>query len=194
VKRVCALVLVVMFFQVRVTCAQQGPEKGGHEIELWTSGGLGFSGITAGTGIWNFGARYGWILTDYHGPGFLRSRFEYAADIIPVFLVFQPTGTAYGFGINPVTLKWDFEVHHTVTPYFEIYGGTVFTDQTVPSGTTRTNFTTGASLGVHFLRNKYYWGTDVRFLHLSNANLTFPNPGINSLQVRVGIGQFILKK
>ena len=43
-----------------------------------------------------------------HGPGFLKGRFEYAVDAVPVFLVFQPANTSYGAGFNPIDLKWDF--------------------------------------------------------------------------------------
>jgi hypothetical protein len=55
------------------------------------------------------GARYGWVLTDAHGPGLLRDRFEYAVDSLPVVMVFQPGGQAYGFGFDPWIMKWDFE-------------------------------------------------------------------------------------
>ena len=60
--------------------------------------------------------RYGWVLTNPHGPGFLRGRFEYAVDVVPVFLVSQPAGTTYGFGLNPLGLKWNLEMHRGVVP------------------------------------------------------------------------------
>ncbi len=88
--------------------AQARPEDGGHELEVWSGGGHSVSGGTANTGVWNLGLRYGWILTRPYGPGFLKGRFEAAVDAVPVFLVFQPANTAYGFGVNPVNLKWNF--------------------------------------------------------------------------------------
>ena len=71
-----------------------GPERG-HEMEVWTGAGgdpIGTPGVTLGNSIWNLGVRYGWVLTDPHGPGFLRGRFEYAVDAIPALMVFQPGG------------------------------------------------------------------------------------------------------
>ena len=59
------------------------------------------------------GARYGWILTDAHGPGVLRGRFEYAVDALPVVIVFQPGGHAYGFGFDPWIMKWNLETRAT---------------------------------------------------------------------------------
>ncbi len=170
--------------------AQSGPEAGGHELQLWTGGGHGLNGSTSDTGLWNVGVRYGWVLTDPVGPGPLRGRFEYAVDVIPIFLVFQRPGTAYGFGLNPFALKWNFVAHHNVAPYIDLGGGTLFTNTQAPPGTSRVNFTTSGAAGVHFLRSKYNWSAEVRFMHISNAGLTTPNPGINTIQVRLGFGRF----
>jgi lipid A 3-O-deacylase len=173
-----------------VSQAQAGPERGGHELQLWTGGGRGLTGSTSDSGIWNLGARYGWVLTGPHGPGFLRGRFEYAVDVVPVFLVAQKTGTAYGLGLDPFALKWNFVTRGKVVPYAEIGGGTLFTNDKVPPGTTRVNFTSGGALGLHFLRSKYNWNVEARYMHISNAGLATPNPGINTFQVRIGFGRF----
>jgi lipid A 3-O-deacylase len=170
--------------------AQSGPETGGHELQIWTGGGHGLTGSTSDTGVWNLGLRYGWILTDPAGPGFLRGRFEYAVDVVPVFLVTQRTGTAYGFGLNPFALKWNFAAGRSVVPYLDIGGGTLFTKDRVPPGTSHVNFTTSGAIGVHILRKKYNWSAEVRYMHISNAGLTTPNPGINTIQVRLGFGRF----
>jgi lipid A 3-O-deacylase len=169
---------------------QSAPERGSNELQVWTGGGHGLNGSTSDTGLWNVGLRYGWVLTNPHGPGFLRGRFEYAVDVVPVFLVFQPAGTAYGFGVNPFALKWNLETRHSVVPYFELGGGTLFTNHKVPAGTSRVNFTSSGAFGAHFLRKKYNWSIEVRYMHISNAGLSTPNPGINTLQVRLGIGRF----
>ena len=188
--RVLAVVLLGMFLLGPVARAQSGPEGGGHELQLWTGGGHGLNGSTSDTGVWNIGARYGWVLTDPAGPGPLRGRFEYAVDVVPMFLVFQKTGATYGFGLNPFALKWNFVAHHTVSPYIDIGGGTLFTHNQTPPGTSRVNFTTSGAIGVHFLQSKYNWSAEVRFMHISNAGLSTPNPGINTIQVRLGFGRF----
>jgi lipid A 3-O-deacylase len=170
--------------------AQAGPQQGGNELQIWTGGGHGTNGSQSGDGVFNIGARYGWILTDAHGPGFLRGRFEYAVDIVPLFLVMQTSNTAYGFGVNPFALKWNFAAHGSVVPYADIGGGTLFTNVKVPEGTSHVNFTTSGALGVHFVRGKYNWSAEVRYMHISNAGISRPNPGINTIQVRLGLGRF----
>ena len=189
-KSVLLAILLATILYVPATRAQSEPEAGGHELQLWSGGGHGLNGSTSDTGVWNVGARYGWILTDPVGPGPLRGRFEYAVDVVPVFVLFQRSGTAYGFGLNPFALKWNFMPHHSVAPYVDLGGGTLFTNEKTPPGTSRVNFTTSGAVGVHFLKSKYNWNAEVRFMHISNAGLTTPNPGINTLQVRLGFGRF----
>lgn len=170
--------------------AQAGPEQGGNELQVWTGGGHGLNGSTAASDVWNLGVRYGWILTSPHGPGFLQGQFEYAVDAIPAFVVVQKKADAYGVGLDPFALKWNFTKPRKVVPYFELSGGTLFTNNDVPPGTSRINFTSSGALGLHFLRSKYNWSAEIRFMHISNAGLANLNPGINTLQLRLGFGRF----
>ncbi len=186
-KRFIAVLLLLVS---SVVWAQARPEDGGHELQVWSGGGPSVPGGTSNTGVWSVGLRYGWILTRPHGPGFLKGRFEYAVDAVPLFLVFQRYNTAYGAGLNPLGLKWDFASRGRVEPYFEMNGGTLFTNREVPSGTSNVNFTTAAALGVHLLGDKHAWSLEVRYMHISNAGLAALNPGINTVQVRLGIGKF----
>jgi Lipid A 3-O-deacylase (PagL) len=184
---------LTIFAVISMASAQDRPEEGGHELQLWTGGGHSVSGGAQDTNVWNAGLRYGWILTAPHGPGFLNGRFEYAVDAVPAFLVFQRANTAYGAGVNPVVFKWIFAARGRVTPYLELSGGTLFTTHEVPSGTSSVNFTPGAAFGLHFLGERA-WSVDVRYLHISNAGLSVPNPGLNTVQVRLGFGKFFGKK
>jgi hypothetical protein len=170
--------------------AQARPEDGGHEVEIWTGGGHSVAGGTSKTGVWNAGLRYGWILTRPHGPGFLKGRFEYALDAVPAFLVFQPANTAYGAGFSPLVLKWNFATRGRIVPYLELNGGTLFTNHDVPFGTNTVNFTSAAALGTHILGDRYNWSVELRYMHISNAGLAALNPGINTVQVRLGVGRF----
>jgi lipid A 3-O-deacylase len=181
------LLLVAIASPVR---AQDGPETDGNEIEIWTAGGHGTNGSTQHTGVWTAGFRYGWVITAPHGPGLLRGRFEYAVDAVPVFVVFQPTNTAYGAAVNPFALIWNFDTNGRVVPYIELGGGVLFTNTQVPPGTSRINFTTAGAAGLHFLTRKAAWSGDIRFMHISNAGLATPNPGINTLQLRLGLSWF----
>ena len=185
---VVGFLLVMLSF----AAAQDHPEEGGHELEVWTGGGHSVPGGTRDTSVWNAGVRYGWVLTAPHGPGFLSGRFEYAVDAVPLFMVFQRANTAYGAGVNPFALKWIFATRGDVEPYLELNGGTLFTSHEVPAGTSTVNFTSSAALGVHIL--PHAWTVEVRYMHISNAGLTTPNPGVNTVQVRVGFGKFFGKK
>jgi lipid A 3-O-deacylase PagL len=190
-------ILIAFVFVILLSgpaCGQAGPVEGGHELQVWTGGGHGISGSQSGDGIWNAGFRYGLILTAPHGPGFLRGRLEYAVDAVPIFLVAQKTNTAYGVGVNPFAFKWAFATRSSIVPYVEIGGGVLFTNNKVPEGTSHTNFTSGGAFGLHFLRSKYNIATEIRYMHISNAGLATPNPGINTIQFRLGFGLFSQKE
>jgi hypothetical protein len=182
--------LGLLLFCAYAAFGQNGPERGGSEIQVWAGGGHSVAGGTSNIGVFDAGLRYGWILTAPHGPGFLKGSFEYVVDAVPIFLVFQPANTSYGFGINPLGLKWDFVRRGRISPYFELGGGTLFTTHEVPTGTSSVNFTPSAALGFHYLGSRMTWSVDARYLHISDAGLSGLNPGINSIQVRLGIGVF----
>lgn len=185
---------LVLFLCVPPAHSQAGPVEGEHEVQIWTGGGHGTNGSQSSDGVWNVGLRYGLILTAPHGPGFLRGRLEYAVEAVPAFLVFQKQNTAYGAGVNPFAFKWAFDTRGSVVPYFEIGGGTLFTNTQVPAGTSRVNFTTSGAIGLHFLHSKHNFSTEIRFMHISNAGLANPNPGINTVQLRLGFGWFSQKE
>src|SRR5580704_21795 len=198
----CFLVCCFVFMATGVGFGQDGPgpEGGGDGVEGgggggdWGRGGSGgghsVPGGTSRTGIFDLGLRYGWVITGAHLPGLLRGRFEYVLDAEPAYLIFQPANTAYGVGFNPLGLKWNFERRGRFSPYLELSGGTLFSDHNVPTYTNTVNFTSAAALGTHVLGAKYNWSVELRYLHISNAGLAAPNPGINTVQVRVGVGRF----
>lgn len=185
------LIITVLVVIISAAAHAQSPEEGATEVQVWTSGGHSVPGGRGNTGIWNAGLRYGWVLTYPHGPGFLNGRFEYAIDAVPVYLIFQPTNTAYGLGLNPMNLKWNFTQRSGhFAPYIELSGGTLFTTSKVPPRTSSVNFTPSVALGTHLLGKEYAWAIEARYLHISNAGLGDLNPGINTLEVRLGIGKF----
>jgi Lipid A 3-O-deacylase (PagL) len=184
------LVLVAVLAGASGVGAQGVPEESSREWQVWTGGGKGINGSTSDTGVWNLGLRYGLLLTSPHGPGFLRGQLEYAFDAVPAWVIVQRTNTAYGAGINPFAFKWILSQPKKVKPFFEIEGGTLFTNTKVPEGTSHVNFTTSGALGMHILGQKYNWSAEVQFMHISNAGIAQPNPGINTIQVRIGWGAF----
>ncbi len=184
------LTLALILLLVPSMLHAQGPEKGSHELQLWAGGGHSVPGGTSHTGAFNAGLRYGWVLTGPHLPGLLRGRFEYAVDAIPVFVISQPANTAYGVGFDPLGLKWNFERHGKFSPFLELTGGVVRTNHDIPTGTNTVNFMDQAAFGTHILGAKYNVSLELRYMHISNAGLATPNPGINTVQVRLGIGKF----
>ena len=169
---------------------QTGPEAGGNEVQFWAGGGHSVAGGTGNTEVVNAGLRYGWVLTGLHGPGFLKGRLEYTVDAVPLAMVFQRANTAYGLGFNPFGLKWNFGRHGSISPFFELGGGLLFTTHRVPPGTSSANFTPQAAIGIQHLGERMTWGIEARYLHISDAGLTSFNPGINTFQVRLGLGAF----
>jgi len=186
----CVVGFVLSLGAVKQVRAQGTPENSSREWQIWTGGGHGINGSTSDTGVWNLGLRYGLILTAPHGPGFVKGQLEYAFDIVPAWAIIQKTNTAYGGGVNPFAFKWILSAPKKVKPYFEIEGGTLFSNKEVPENTSQINFTSSGALGMHVLGEKYNWTAEVRFMHISNAGMTTPNPGINTIQVRIGWGMF----
>ena len=191
---ISTLLLLLFFLWAPFAHSQAGPVEGEHEVQIWTGGGHGTNGSQSSDSVWNVGLRYGLILTGPHGPGFLRGRLEYAVEAVPAFVVVQKQNTAYGVGVSPFAFKWAFATRGNIVPYFELGGGTLFTNTQVPAGTSRINFTSSGAVGLHFLRSKRNFSAEVRFMHISNAGLATPNPGINTVQLRLGFGWFSQKE
>jgi hypothetical protein len=187
---VLVLVAIVLVDAQRIWAQEASPENSSRELQIWTSGGHGINGSQSGDALWNLGLRYGLILTAAHGPGILKGQLEYAVDVVPVWVIAQKTNTAYGGSVDPFAFKWIFDSAKRVKPYFQIEGGALFTNTKVPEGTSQINFTTSGGIGAHFLGRKHNFSAEVRFQHISNAGMTNPNPGINTMQVRIGFGEF----
>ena len=172
-----------------------GPQTGGYEMQVWTAGGDGLriAQSNPNGSFWNIGLRFGYVLTGEHGPGPLRGRFEYVADVIPVIEFRLPGQAAWGGGIVPVGMKWDFVTRHRIAPYIELNGGGLITNHDVPQGGSMFNFTASSSVGMHVLRGRFNWSAEVRFYHISNAGLA-ANPSFNTMGLAVGLGSFFRPK
>ncbi len=163
------------------------------DFGVWASGGFSVPGGTKDTQVVDAGVRVGKVLTGDMGGGFVRGNFEWAADLMPVYYVVQPTPAknAYGAAFNPVNLKWNFTHADRTVPFLELGGGVLFSNQVVPNNTSRVNFVTHGAFGVQFFNNqKRAFTASIRYEHISNAGLTVPNPGINTVQFLVGMNWF----
>ncbi|MFB3813440.1 MAG: acyloxyacyl hydrolase [Terriglobales bacterium] len=188
-------VVVLVFLLCGLASAQQPEVKNrGTEIGVWAGGGTGL-GRSTSFQFANAGVRLGKVLTGEHGPGFLRGNFEYAADVMPLYLVFQDGSvpgnrqTVYGGSVAPLILKWNFTSGKRVVPWIAIEEGAIFTSKDVPAGDTSTvNFSSGLGTGIQLFRDDRHAVTfSGHVLHISNASLGRQNPSINvAVQFRVG--------
>jgi hypothetical protein len=193
--------------------------KGTWDFGVWGQGGQSVSGGTRDVSVGDAGFRIGKILTEEHLSGWVRGNFEYAVDLIPLYILSGPfkvlpnpiaftpgsgtcvigvkcgpllaNETAYGGGFNPFILRWNFTSGKRVAPFIELGGGVLFTNKDLPLQSSNINFTPQAAVGVNiFTREKRAVSLDFRYEHISNAGLAKPNPGINTLQGGVGYHWF----
>ncbi len=202
-SKVAAAFLIACTFCCTLA-AQNAPApalKGSTEIGLWAGGGTGV-GHSSSFQFANAGLRLGKVLTGQHGPGFLWGNFEYAVELVPLYLVLQDvpklqaggaitTGrqTVYGGSISPVILKWNFSSGKNLVPFFAAEESAIFTTKDVPAGDTSTiNFASGIGSGVQFFRDdRHALSLSGHLMHISNASIGNHNPGINiALQFRLG--------
>jgi hypothetical protein len=184
-KRVFALLIVVC---ASLAMAQTPLAKGGTwEFGPWVGGGVGL-GSRSDFHFFNTGFRFGTILTDQIGTSRARGNLEWAADIIPLYFVYQPE-RVYAFSINPVVVKYNFTGGKKLVPFIAAEGGLLFATKDVPPGPTSwVNFTPGGAFGVYVMQGeKHAIEFSGHVTHISSAGLSSFNPGVNaSLQFRLG--------
>jgi hypothetical protein len=154
--------------------------------------------VSGGTGLFDrdnvqfirAGVRVGRVMTGELGSGWGRGTFEEDVEIMPLdYVLWGGYGPVYGFGVNPLVMKWNFTQGKRMIPYFLAQGGMLHTHVKVPPGNTSTvNFTSGPGIGFnYFLKPGRSLNFDFRATHLSNASLGDHNPGVNSsLQISLG--------
>ena len=182
-RRLAALLLLLA-----ATASAQTFSRGSRELTFWGSGGHAVSGGFSDAGLFSAGVRLGWVLFSPGG----HASLEYVVDFAPVNVIAQRNGATYGAGFSPVIFKLNFSSGRIV-PYLEGGGGLLFTRDEVPPGSSNVNFTPQVGLGVSVpLRRDRGPRLDlaIRYVHISNAGLSVPNPGINTIQGRIGL-QFL---
>jgi lipid A 3-O-deacylase len=162
-------------------------QKGNWGLGFYGAGGKGVNGSTASTGVAWTGVHYKRIMTDVKGSGFWRGTFEYGAEFQPLFLIFQDE-TVYGFHFSPLLMRWNFQKPGShLVPFFELGGGMLFTQDNVPKRSSRFNFTPQSGVGLSFFNSGGNGVTfELKYMHISNAGIKKPNPGINSIQMLAG--------
>ncbi|MGH9786780.1 MAG: acyloxyacyl hydrolase [Terriglobia bacterium] len=148
----------------------------------WTSGaGARIAGGAREGDFWAMQLRWGRILTEPRGPGWLRGTFEYAFEAVPALVMVQ-SETVFGGGFSPLVLQYNFTSSQRFVPFAQAGGGMLFTTDEVPAGTTQFNFTPQGGVGAYWLRGeRASLVLGVRYHHISNAGRVQPNPGHNAL-------------
>jgi hypothetical protein len=181
--------LLGLMLVLTCTCAVgQEIGRGSREFEFFAQGGHSVSGGRGDTSIFNAGARCGFGLFQLG-----RGAVQYELEAIPVYYIYQPIKSAYGVSFTPFDLKYNFTRDGArAVPFLELGGGVLFTNNDVPAGTNSVNFTPQAGIGIHmpFGTHGYHATLALKYVHISNAGLSVPNPGINTIQFRLGIGKF----
>jgi hypothetical protein len=187
--KLASLMIVLGSIVHPLLIAQSATEmpRGSTEGEIFVAGGHSVAGGRSGSGVVQAGVRFGRVLLS--GP---KSNLEYSIDLIPLYYVTQRQNT-YGASFTPFNLKYNWTAFHRVVPYIELGGGVLFTNHDVPDGTNSVNFTPQAGIGVHIPMkpgSNRHLGIALKYVHISNAGLSVPNPGLNTVQVKISIGHF----
>ena len=168
-------------------CAQE-VTNGSREVEYFGQFGHSVPGGASDTTIFNAGVRWGFGLFDAG-----RGSFQYELEAIPIYFVRQPIQNSYGVSFTPFDVKYNFRRNAAhIIPFAELGGGVLISNHDVPSGTNAVNFTPQLGIGLHVpLGDKRYHATlAMKYVHISNAGLSVPNPGLNTIQFRFGVGKF----
>lgn len=179
--------------------AQESSEKK-HEFTIWQ--GVSFAnghvfGFAQERHLTLTGVRYGRRVFAA-GPVTLR----FTAEFIPVANLTEPYAgevptlsssakrrAVLGAGFNPVGLQLELRTGTRWQPFFESNGGFLYFERRILSSeASRFNFTIALGGGAKFyLNERFALLAGYRYHHLSNANITNRNPGVDTQQVFGGI-------
>jgi hypothetical protein len=185
-RTTCGALLLALSLLSTAGIAQTMP-TGTTEGELFIAGGHTVPGGRGNTSVIQAGARVGRVLFSSR-----KANLEYSVDLIPLFYVAQ-IQNAYGASFTPFNLKLNWTGFQRAVPYIELGGGVLFTNHDVPDFTNSVNFTPQAGIGVQIpfsSGSNRHLGIALKYVHISNAGLSVPNPGLNTLQFKLSIGHF----
>ncbi|MGA2150427.1 MAG: acyloxyacyl hydrolase [Bryobacteraceae bacterium] len=128
---------------------------------------------------------------------------DYTATVLPAAILFQPAQTyyalspsgalettyspahsVYGVGVEPLGFTFEFARRHRLAPFVELGGGIVASTEPIPfnvPGGTGLNFLADLGAGLRWkLSRTRAVSIGYRLMHISNANTTGVNPGIDN--------------
>jgi hypothetical protein len=182
-----------------------------HRNEFGVWGGFSFGnasliGDTTDNQLYEAAFRYGRVITDKRDWS-----FEWTVDIFPAEIVRQRAVTnvvyqgqtpvswtytsqhqvVYGGGINPVSLKFNFNRRHRVQPVFTSTAGFVASVKPVPIAVTgeeqfNFNFDFGGGVQLFNSSRTRAWMLGYKYKHISNGYRGAINPGADFNVIFIG--------
>jgi hypothetical protein len=170
--------------------------KGTNEFGLWAGGSpdsVDLIGTVEDRKLALFALRYGRVLADWESLS-----LQYTLDIFPAAVVFEPDrvrrgkSTIYGAGLSPLGFKLNFGQQSWIKPFIAASVGFLYFEEDIPvPRSSRFNFTPELGLGVQFfLAPKNALTLGYKFHHMSNANTSRNNPGMDSHVIYAGFSFF----
>ncbi len=194
----CGAVEAAFSAPVSVPAAQDSPAPGAATPEVLKLGTFEI-GLLAGYGSGTVTDRertptqFGQVLARFAlyfgstGSGALRGNFSLVAEGVGMSIDQDPRAT--GGGLN-LLIRYTWAAGRW-RPMFFAGAGVLYTDEQVPPGETKRNFTPQGGIGLQYLvADQVALGGEYRFHHLSNKGETETNPGINTHLVLFGVTWF----
>jgi lipid A 3-O-deacylase len=168
-----------------------GFRQGVHELTLNAGIGIGMSVITSPRAHdWALAMfDFGWMFTSVQAPDkWYCGNWEIIGEVFAGGQ-FRPSA-AYLVGAAPI-LRYNFTRSHRLVPFIDLGGGVIATDIRDGDLSTTFEFNLQGGAGLHyFFRGNFALTAQYRFIHLSNAGIEFPNLGVNSSTLLLGISWF----
>jgi len=158
-------------------------------VEAGASGGLEIFGSRQRHDMALMSLSYGHMLSQVKGRGhWYRGNWELRAELFGG-AQFSPANE-YLVGLTP-HLRYDFATGTRWVPFVDLGAGVSLTGIRGPDLSSIFEFNLQAGGGVHwFLQDNLALTLEVRLLHLSDAEMTSPNLGVNGVLGAVGVSRF----
>jgi len=211
VQIACAFLLALLSFAPSARCQIAERDLPKNEFGVWASyspDSPHVIGTTSHRQVITLAARYGRMLMDNDSFS-----LEYTADIVPFEMILQPKITqvippppatiyvqghreyVYSGGISPIGLKVNFLRSHRFQPFVASTAGFVASTSRVPidvPGGTLFNFAFDFQGGFQRYNSDHLraWMIGYKLQHISNANRSSLNPGVDGNAIFIGYSFF----
>ncbi len=156
------------------------------EVGMQVGGGFSVAEHTRNASLFTFLPRVGYVFTQQ--SHFLPGSLEIVGE--PAYIVVFERKTAHVGGLSAL-LKYNFWTGSRWTPFVEGGGGVSFASHRVPQEGTNFNFLTQIGLGFQYaISPRAALSLAWRYHHFSNADISPPNPSLNSSLFFVGFSYF----